>query len=134
MGSVSTKSLILLLAQNNPKSFISGSLITLSSVLKDYNRNEFHHIYPKAFVNSLEQDNIDYSVNCLANFSIISRADNKKIDCKEPSQYREQEMPDDSIDILNSALIDEQKLIDNNFNDFIDNRSIKLFEFLKTFI
>lgn len=134
MGTVSTKSLILLLAQNSPKSFISGSTITLSGVLKDYNRNEFHHIYPKAFVNSLEQDSIDYTVNCLANFSIISRADNKKIDCKKPSQYRTEIMPADATEILNSAFIDEQKLIADNFNEFIEDRSRKLFESLQILI
>lgn len=134
MGTVNTKSLILLLSQNNPKSFISGSPITLSSVLKDYNRNEFHHIYPKAFVNSLEEGTIGYSVNCLANFSIISRADNKRIDCKKPSRYREEEMPADSTEILSSAFIDEQRLIDDNFNEFIEDRSRKLLESLQTLI
>lgn len=134
MGTVNTKALILLLAHKNPKSFISGSFITLSSVLKDYNRNEFHHIYPKAFVNSLDKETIDYSVNCLANFSIISRADNKKIDCKKPSQYYRDEMPNDSSAILDSAFIDEKKLTNDNFNDFIEDRSRLLFEFLQTFI
>ena len=38
MNSVNTKSFILLLAQLNPRSFISGSKITLSNVLKEYNK------------------------------------------------------------------------------------------------
>ncbi len=130
MGTVNTKSLILLLAQNNPKSFITGSTITLSSVLKDYNRNEFHHIYPRSYVNLLPKDSIRYSVNCLANFSIISRADNKKIDCKKPSIYHEEEMPTDSTEILNSAFIEKDKLIADNFNDFIEDRSKKLYQSL----
>lgn len=134
MGTVYTKSLILLLAQNNPKSFISGSEITLSGVLKDYNRNEFHHIYPKAFVNNLDQQTINYSVNCLANFCILSRADNKKIDCKSPSDYRLDEMPIDSSHILSSTFIDESKLITNNFNDFIEDRSKKIFDYLQKLI
>lgn len=134
MGSVSTKSLILLLAQKSPKSFISGSEITLSSVLKDYNRNEFHHIYPKAYVNSLDSDTIEYSVNSLANFCILSRADNKKIDCKKPSVYRSDEMPADSSQILESTFIDENILIGDSFNEFIEDRSQKLNEFLQSLI
>lgn len=134
MGTVNTKSFVLLLAQKNPKSFISGSEITLANVLKDYNRNEFHHIYPKAYVNGLNQDDIEYSVNCLANFCILSRADNKKIDCKKPSEYRVQEMPPDCTLILNSTFIDEDKLIADNFNVFIEERSKKMYEFLLTLI
>lgn len=134
MGSVSTKSLVLLLAQKNPKSFITGSDITLSSVLKDYNRNEFHHIYPRAYVNSLDENSIEYSVNSLANFCILSRADNKKIDCKKPSEYRREEMPADSSQILHSTFIDESKLVADNFNDFIEDRSQKLSEFLHSII
>lgn len=134
IGTVSTKSLILLLAQKNPKSFISGSEITLSSVLKDYNRNEFHHIFPKAFVNTLDKETIKYSVNCLANFCILSRADNKKIDCKQPSIYRSTEMPEDVTHILESAFIDENTLIADQFNEFIEDRSLKLFEFLDSLV
>lgn len=134
MGTVNTKSLVLLLAQKNPKSFISGSEITLSNVLKDYNRNEFHHIYPKAYVTKLNQNTIDYSVNCLANFCILSRADNKKIDCKKPSEYRQDEMPTDSSQILDSTFIDEPKLVADNFNEFIEDRSEKLYEFLQKLI
>lgn len=132
MGTVITKSFVLLLAQKSPKSFISGSEITLSNVLKDYNRNEFHHIYPKAYVNSLEQESISYSVNCLANYCILSRADNKRIDCKMPSVYRNQEMPPDSTTIFNSTFINENILIADNFNDFVEDRSKEIFEFLNT--
>lgn len=134
MGSVSTKALVLLLAQKNPKSFISGSEITLSSVLKDYNRNEFHHIYPKAYVNGLGKENIEYSVNCLANFCILSRADNKKIDCKKPSIYRGEEMPEDSSQILNSTFIEEHILIADDFNEFVEDRSRKLNDFLQSMV
>lgn len=134
MGTVSTKSLVLLLAQKNPRSFISGSTITLSNVLKDYNRNEFHHIYPKAFVNTLEQSALEYSVNCLANFCILSRADNKKIDCKKPSEYRNEVMPANPIEILESTFIDNEKLVEDNFNSFIEDRSQRLYEFLQTLI
>ncbi|MPT34486.1 MAG: DUF262 domain-containing protein, partial [Flavobacterium sp.] len=60
MGTVNTKSLILLLAQKSPLSFITGSPITLSDVLKEYNRSEFHHIFPKAYVKGVME--IEYSV------------------------------------------------------------------------
>ena len=132
MNTVITKAFILLLAQNNPKSFISGSDISLSQVLKDYNRNEFHHIFPKAFVNNLDQTTIDYSVNSLANFCILSRADNKTIDCKKPSAYRASDMPADAKNILNSAFISEPILVNDDYDDFIEHRAFALNIFLQT--
>ena len=134
MNTVITKAFVLLLAQNSPKSFLSGADITLSKVLKDYNRNEFHHIYPKAYVNRLNPDEIGYSVNSLANFCMLSRADNKKIDCKKPSLYRKDDMPPDSRQILESAFIDEAKLIADNFNEFLKERATTINSYLQTII
>ena len=132
MNSVNTKSFILLLAQLNPRSFISGSKITLSNVLKEYNKNEFHHIYPKAFVSTLK--NTSYDVNCLANFCILSRADNKKIDCNAPSIYRKEVLPNDAEEIFKGSLITEEKLISDNFDEFIKNRAELLNQYLNTLI
>ncbi|TPG70796.1 hypothetical protein EEL32_06205 [Brevibacillus laterosporus] len=41
---VNTKTYIALLASNDPRSFISGAPIDLSKVLKNCNKNEFHHV------------------------------------------------------------------------------------------
>lgn len=134
MNTVITKAFVLLLAQNSPKSFISGADITLSRVLKDYNRNEFHHIYPKAYINGLNQDEINYSINCLANFCMLSRADNKKIDCKKPSLYRSEEMPVNSTAIFESTFINEQIFIRDVFDDFLKDRANALNDFLHTMV
>ena len=49
IDSVATRTIILMLANHRPKSFVSGNFVTLSAVLKEYNRNEFHHLFPKSF-------------------------------------------------------------------------------------
>lgn len=67
-----------LVAQNNPRSLISGSPIMLKDVLKEYNRNEFHHLYPKAYLK--KDDNVIYNPDCLANLTFMSRADNNQLD------------------------------------------------------
>ena len=125
MNTVLTKTFILILAQNHPKSFLNGSTLTLSKVLKDYNKNEFHHIYPKAYVNSLGLDS-EFNINCLANFCILSRADNKRIDCKKPSEYRKDLMPTNAKEILESTFIDENELVRDDFESFIKDRSERL--------
>ncbi len=48
IDSVNTKTFVLMLANKNPLSFTSGQPINLANVLRDYNRNEFHHLYPRA--------------------------------------------------------------------------------------
>lgn len=50
IGSVNTSTFLLLLAQLQPRSFVSGSPVNLRDVLKTYNRTEFHHIYPRAYL------------------------------------------------------------------------------------
>ncbi|MBD2041011.1 DUF262 domain-containing protein [Microcoleus sp. FACHB-672] len=94
MGSVATKTFILLLAQEKPLNFISGTKISLEDVLSQGNRKEFHHIFPKDYLEKLNRYK-DEQINCLANFSLLARADNNKIKNKPPSQYRTL-MPADS--------------------------------------
>ena len=113
-----------MLAQNNPRSFVTGSVITLSDVLKEYNHNEFHHIYPKAYLKT--QAGIQYPDSCLANFCFMSRADNKRLGGVAPSIYK-QYMPANPQDILSTSYIDETKLFADNYNDFIADRTSKLF-------
>ena len=85
LGSVNTKTLILLLAQCKPLSFVSGIPINLQATMKDYNKTEFHHLMPKAF---LKDRGISENLNSLANFAFISKADNRKLGGVAPSQYK----------------------------------------------
>lgn len=131
MSAVYTKIFILMLMQNKPKSFITGAEISLNEVLKDYNRKEFHHIYPKSYLqkNGYEQKQI----NCLANFCFLSKSDNQKISNKKPSEYRT-EMPENVKIIFDSAFIDETIFVSDDFNRFIKSRAEKLHRFAQTLI
>ena len=68
---VNTKTFVLLLAQQKPLSFVSGTPVDLASKLKDYNKTEFHHTMPKKFVDTI--GTTTHSVNAIANFSFVSR-------------------------------------------------------------
>lgn len=131
INAVYTKIFILMLMQNKPKSFITGSKVSLYEVLKDYNRKEFHHIYPKSF---LQKEGYEQKqINCLANFCFLSRNDNQKISNKKPSEYRT-EMPEDAKIIFDSAFIDEAIFISDDFDRFIKSRAEKLHRFAQTLI
>jgi hypothetical protein len=58
LGNVNTKTYILLLAKQAPRSFVSGVLVDLAKTLKESNRTEFHHLMPKAYLKSSNQTTI----------------------------------------------------------------------------
>lgn len=119
---VNTKTFVLLLAQAKPLSLVSGNPVDLAAKLKDYNKTEFHHLMPKKFLK--EQDDLPYSINCLANYCFITRSENKVLGGDRPSEYRDK-MPDDIDDILGHAICPEI-LFDDIYSEFIDERATLL--------
>src|SRR5205085_225604 len=77
IDSVNTKTFVLMLANRSPLSFVSAAPIDLEKVLRDYNRNEFHHLYPRAYLRDLQAapNSPKNDMNCLANFCFMSRVD-----------------------------------------------------------
>lgn len=120
IGTVNTNSLVLLLAQEKPLSFVSGAPIDLGEKLRQSNRAEFHHLMPKSYVQTLTGSS--YSVNCLANFAFISRADNRVLGGDAPSVYRTH-MPADASAIFVKSLCPETELMSDNFDLFIKARA-----------
>ena len=122
INNVNTKTFVLSLAQKKPRSFISGNEVSLDEVLRDYNRTEFHHLFPRAFLNRVSP-NPDYHVNCLANFCFLSRADNNKIGGKAPSEYK-RDLSSNITEILSHSICPDS-LFSDNFSQFIDERAVK---------
>lgn len=132
LGTANTKTFILMLANYNPKTFLSGSSIDLDKVLQKYNRAEFHHIYPKAYLQDMKLS--DDKINCLANFCFISASENKKIGRKKPSEYITI-MPKEEVlqDILERSFC-PFNTFEDDFEQFIISRSELLTEFAKRLI
>ncbi len=124
MSSIATKTVILLLAQNKPLNFIQGTIISLDNVLSKGNRKEFHHIFPKGYLKKLDCNYQDGQINCLANFSILSRTDNNKIKDKAPSQYIN-EMPSDNQVLANilSTHFCFDEMFKDDYDTFLDKRA-----------
>lgn len=118
--SMHTKALILLLARNNPLSMISGTAVNLDKVLKPVNKNEFHHIFPRKYLEGLGYNN--ERINILSNFCFLSKGDNIKILAKSPSEY---------VSLISAKSREEilsRSFIPSNFNEitydeFIDSRT-----------
>lgn len=121
LGSVNSKTLVLMLAQPVPRSFISGAPVDLREPLRFGNRAEFHHLMPRAFLSSLTTT---ASGNCLANLSILSRQENRTLGGVAPSVYRTR-MPADVTAILEAALC-PVSLFEDDFDRFVQDRAARL--------
>lgn len=121
VGATNTKTHILMLATATPLDFISAGEIALGTVLRDCNRKEFHHIFPRAV---LDAQSINTKLtNCLVNFCILPRASNNKISAKPPSEYRTLMPADDTTvaKIMSQALCPTD-LFDDDFSRFFEAR------------
>jgi hypothetical protein len=85
LNTVNTKAFVLLLANQGPLSFISSSPVSLGNVLREANKKEFHHLFPKKHLTDIGAPNA--KINSLVNFAIINRAENNKLGGSRPSQY-----------------------------------------------
>ncbi len=121
IDSVNTKTFVLMLANEGPLGFVSGAPVTLADVLKDANRNEFHHMHPRSCLKQQEYKG-SYG-NALANFAFLSKADNIHLGGDCPSVYRKK-MPADPIftQILEHALC-PVSLFEDDFDQFIKERT-----------
>jgi hypothetical protein len=125
IGTVNTRTFIPLLAQQQPLSFVSGTPVTLSMVLQAYNRNEFHHLMPRAFLRDQGRETREISV--LANFAIISASDNKILGGVAPSEYK-QHLPAAKIRLILDRSLCPEQLFNDNYEEFIALRSVRLVE------
>ena len=91
------------------------------------NEKEFHHIFPKAY---LEEKHVSSNkINCLANFVMLTSASNKYILKRSPSDYLNEVSKNAGLNLgplLDSNLISKEAFdaaIENDFDKFIDLRA-----------
>ena len=122
LRNVNAKTFILMLAAQQPMDFTGAGQIALGPVLRECNKKEFHHIYPKAFLESMGVD--QKRINALVNFCFLPRASNNRISGKRPSEYRK-DMPAADVDvaeILNRALCPTE-IFHDDFDKFTQERA-----------
>jgi hypothetical protein len=125
IGKVNTKTFVLLLADQKPLSLVSGQPIDLNTKLKEYNKTEFHHLMPRAYVKTL--NGIHNSVNSLSNYAFLSRSENKHLGGVMPSKYKEK-MAQKNLDEILARAVCPKLLFDDKFDQFIDERALQLRE------
>ena len=101
-----TKAFVALLAVHNPINIRSGRPIDFATALSPYNRRQFHHIFPQAFLRPKIAG--DPRIDSLVNICMLSAEDNRAIGARAPSDYMAElrEIHGDEFDsILESNLI-----------------------------
>jgi hypothetical protein len=125
------RAFLLLLAQKAPLNLVNGAKIDLGEALSDFNRKEYHHIFPRAFLkkSNYKADEID----SICNFTFLPSSANKRISSKEPSDYIVNVVPAGARnEILESNLMPLRADIyaANDYREFLKRRSEQVIQFL----
>jgi hypothetical protein len=75
---------VLILAQLNPRNITNGAIIDISIALSAWNKKEFHHIHPRAFLESI---NSAGEYNAIGNICMLTSSENKIVSDSDPKQY-----------------------------------------------
>ena len=126
IGNVNSKILINILSQKHPTSLLSGAKISLSEVLQKANRNEFHHIFPRAHLKRAGMDN--EAINSLSNICFLSKSDNNRIKDKDPSSYVSMMTKGKEKEILETNLI-PANFATLKYQEFLEARARLLADF-----
>lgn len=122
INSTIAKAGICMLAQAEPRSFLTATRVDLGSVMSAYNAREFHHVYPKAFLAT--QGIPFHQSNIIANVCLLTSADNRKISDENPAKYMSLIPTAQRDDIADCALIPRDCLDGSKtFVDFVQARS-----------
>jgi hypothetical protein len=123
-GNAITRAFLLLMAQSNPIDLVKNVKIDLAVALSEYNRKEYHHIFPNAFLSG--KGYAHDMIFSVANFCFLPSDSNKKISKRSPSDYFFSIIPGSEYNaILTSNLIPLRKDIytRDDFNTFLVERA-----------
>ncbi|MGH9759941.1 MAG: hypothetical protein ACREDR_46455, partial [Blastocatellia bacterium] len=122
LNTVNTKTFVLMLAREGPLNFVSGGDVPLGDVLRNCNKKEFHHLFPRKYLSDLGIDNA--RINALTNLAILSKADNNRLGGVRPSEYRKR-MPesDERVRLILERALCPNTLFSDDFDAFEKARS-----------
>ena len=125
-------------------SLANGLRIDIGRSLSSYNRKEYHHIFPRAFLQS--KGMLPKRVNSLCNFCFLPASVNKQVADRAPSEYifvqaaptlwAQVPTEQDWRGILESNLMPTDKSVyaGNDYNQFLKLRAEAVHGYLKTIL
>lgn len=131
-GSPVSRAFLLLMAQYTPLDLVKNSKVDLGKSLANFNRKEYHHVFPKAYLT--EKGISANKVNSTINFCFLPADSNKKISKKKPSEYFFNLVDQNNFkSILKSNLlpIDQSVYTKNDFDKFLEKRAHFILEMIE---
>lgn len=128
-----SRAFILLLAARRPRNLANGLEIDRINALSGYNKKEYHHFYPKAYLKSIGKAG---KANALGNFVMLNSISNKLISDQPPSEYVPRLIKDLGMDcdaVFASNLLPVPSEFDYakaSFEEFLAARGIILTQYL----
>lgn len=126
-----SRALIILLALKSPRNITNGALIDPEVALSNYNQKQFHHIYPKAHLKRIEEQE---EHNSLANFCMLAASENNAISDDHPNEYLPRlakALGCDAEIVFKTNYLPSPQTVDYatlKYSDFIDIRAKLLLE------
>jgi hypothetical protein len=127
-----TRAFILALAATRPHNLTNGALIDTAEALSQFNKKQFHHIYPRAH---LKREDTSEEINSLVNICMLAASENNSISDSDPKEYLPKLFKErtDENDVLASNLMPKSTEIDYSkasYKEFLAARSQILTAFI----
>lgn len=116
---------LLALAIRRPRNITNGSHIDVTQALSSYNKKQFHHVYPRAYLRKIGASTND---NLLVNICMLSAAANNEISDKNPNIYLLEcasILGSDADSVFHSNLLPTPSMFDysnSDYDNFIKER------------
>jgi len=121
------RAFLLLLSAQSPLDLVKGKKVDTGLALSAFNRKEYHHVFPQAFLKRREVA-VD-QINTMLNFCFLPSDSNKQISQKQPSDYFFNMIPAGRYqEILKSNLLPLNKDIyrGDDYDKFLQERATLL--------
>lgn len=129
------KTFILMLMKEDPLNITNGEKIDPNIALSQYNKKEFHHIFPQAFLKA--EGFTNEKGNNICNICMLSSSQNKIISDASPSEYIPKfmaELGEHAGRVLESNLIHEccfPGLMSDDYDKFLKKRAELIIQKIK---
>jgi len=124
-----SRAFTLALAARGPRNLTNGATIDVAEALSAYNKKQFHHIYPKAFLKRISKDE---EANSIVNICMLAASENNRISDTEPNTY----LPDyvkaldgEAEAVFASNMLPSPSSVDYStldYDTFLDTRAVIL--------
>jgi hypothetical protein len=126
-----SRAFILLLARKSPRNLTNGIAIDTADALSSYNKKQFHHIFPKAY---LKRTGEVGEQNTPINICILAASENNAISDKDPCEYLPElvaNLGDQASAVFGSNLMPDPAGTDYGklgYGEFLELRAALVFE------